>query len=291
MLSVGKFLKIDVKEWECECCTYINSKSYNVCDVCLNETDKFNIINSNIDYCNQNKIQKVNQIFKEKTILPVLSCYSFEQFIKNIELMYELYVNNYIGGIWITSSNSDVKIITQTLKWCLDKFPSLWIGVNLVGESIIKVLEFIFENNPNGLWIDKSYINDKTYQNIPEIIIDQFNKANWNGLYFGGTFFKYVSQEGDFNKILENSIKYMDIVTTSGDGTGIEIEKNKIIEINKVCSSKIKIAIASGITENNIYELSKYSDIFIVGTSLYDGNFNIIPNKVISLYKKMKNEQ
>ncbi len=290
MFSIGKMLKIEIKEWECEYCTYINSKSYNICEICSNESKQFHFVNNNSDYCTQNKLEKIDTIFKDKTILPVLSCYSFQQFAENIKEMYNLYINKYIGGIWITSSNSDVKIISDTLKWCTDNYPSLWVGINLVGESIINVLEFIFENKPNGLWIDNSYITDTMYQNIPDIIIDQFKKANWNGLYFGGTLFKYIQQKGDVNKILENSMKYMDVLTTSGNGTGIEIEKQKIMDIHQVCSNKIKIAIASGINEKNIYELSKYSDIFIVGTSLYDDTFNILDEKVISLYNKLHNK-
>lgn len=276
---------IEIPKWICSVCSFENSKHYYFCEMCEHEDNIYHLVNTNTEYKFENKKQKGMNIFPKKTIMPVLSCNNFEHFQINI-VQLELQSNK-IGGIWLSCSNCSIDTIKQTYIWVKKTFPSLWVGINLVGETIIKMLEFIQEFKPDGIWSDRSYITDCEFQNVPEIIIDSFNRSNWNGLYFGGTLFKYINQHGDVNKILENSAKYMDVLTTSGEGTGIEIEKDKIEKIYNKVSEKILVAIASGITSDNILRLRKTCDIFIVGTSITDENGNIIINKLIQLYNAL----
>ena len=74
----------------------------------------------------------------------------------------------------------------------------------------------------------------------------------------------------------------MDILTTTGDGTGIEITNDKLEFIhnntNDVC-----IAIASGIHNNNINKISEKANVFIVRTSIVDNTNNIDLDKLNDL--------
>jgi hypothetical protein len=279
-------IAIEISKWNCPVCSFENNDHYYYCEMCGYEDTVYHLINTNTEYNFENKKIKAMHIFPKKTIMPVLSCNNIEHFQQNITLLV-MHCYNKIGGIWLSCSNCSVDVIKQTYTWIKNVYPSLWVGINLVGETIIKMLEFIQEFKPDGIWSDRSYITDEEIQNIPKIIIDSFKRSNWNGLYFGGTLFKYVKQDGDVNKILENSIKYMDVLTTSGNGTGIEINKEKIEKIYNQVSEKILVAIASGITSDNILRLSKTCDIFIVGTSITDKNSNIIINKLTELYNAL----
>jgi hypothetical protein len=279
---------IDIPDWKCCECSSINNKHYYYCNVCKTENDKFNIINCNNEYKIENKKEKVMKVFNNSKIITItLSCYNFEHFQKNIINIYPLFEKKIIGGIWITSSNNNYDVICDTIILVKEMYPTFWVGINLVGENIITVLKFINKYKPDGIWNDNSYITDKDYQNIPELIIDQFKKYNWNGLYFGGTLFKYITYEGDINKILENSYKYMDVVTTSGDGTGIEINNEKLINVYNLVAKNSLIAVASGISSTNIKKISKYCNIFLVGTSVTDQDYNVIVDKVIELYNEL----
>ena len=81
----------------------------------------------------------------------------------------------------------------------------------------------------------------------------------------------------------------MDVLTTSGIRTGIPIEKEKLEFIYKNKHKKLPIAIASGITPENIPNIIKHCNIFIVRSSIIDTNNNISMSKLFKLIKAIKN--
>lgn len=285
-----KQLDIVTEKWICPLCTFENSKHYYRCEMCNLEDEKFHIRYLNEEYKEENKFQKLHNYFNKITniLLPVVSCFNEEQFEYNIDILYEYYVQKKIDGIIIINTNCSLDILFNTLNIMKNKYPDLWIGINILGYNIFEVLNYLTEiTMVNGLWIDNSYVTDKDYQNIPEIIINHFKNISWDGLYFGGTLFKYIKYSGDTNKICSNSIPYMDIITTSGDGTGIPIEINKLQNIYNIIDNKRPIALASGITSDNIDIIKEYVDIFIVGTYIVDDNYNININNLNLLINKL----
>jgi hypothetical protein len=232
-------------------------------------------------------LKKVKNAFGKTSgiILPVLSYNNLKQFQKNIKNLNKYFVSGKINGIWILSS---YKVTIDVVKWTREKYPDFWIGINLLGYDITDIIEFLDKYKPNGLWTDNSYITDEKEQNIPEFIVNEFKRINWNGLYFGGVLFKYIGYMGDPKKIVKKTHKYMDVLTTSGDGTGIEInnEKMKFIYENK--NKNILIANASGITSSNVNKIKEYCSIFIVRTSIIDKNNDIDNKKLEELIKSIE---
>lgn len=172
--------------------------------------------------------------------------------------------------------------------WAKDKYPDFWIGINLIWQHIPKVLNFLSDVSPDGLWIDNSNVTDKDTQNVPEIVIDQFKKLNFKGLYFGGILFKYIPDMGDPLKILKKTHEYMDVIITSGEATGIEIDLDKIEFIHENTKQNILIANASGITPENVHKIKNYCNIFVVRTSIVDKYSNINLKKLDKLIRSIK---
>ena len=271
-------LSIDIKKWACKTCTFENMKHYNICEMCHNESDTYNFVNTGEYRQNINKIEKVTKVFGKtnKIILPVLSCYTEEQFMQNINNLYPFYKENQISGVWIMTSNSTIKSVHNVIKWIKNEYPNFWVGANLIGENIFDVFKFLKETKPDGIWIDNSYLNNSEDYSIPNMILDQFERINWHGLYFGGVMFKYQSNNNDMNKeIIKNAHRYVDVLTTSGVATGVAIEPSKIISIHEIVKNDVLIAVASGITAYNLNTISNECSIYIIRTSIVDQNNNI----------------
>jgi hypothetical protein len=98
--------------------------------------------------------------------------------------------------------------------------------------------------------------------------------SGWRGLYFGGTAFKYrriVSPE-DYSAVAGIAAEHMDVVTTSGPGTGEAADPSKIAAFRAGVGERA-LAIASGITPENA-SLYAAADCFIVATGINKpGNF------------------
>ena len=91
----------------------------------------------------------------------------------------------------------------------------------------------------------------------------------WEGLYFGGVAFKYQREVppeklGDAAKLAS---KYMDVVTTSGPGTGRAAAVEKIATMKKALGD-FPLAIASGITPDNAADFLPHADCFLVATGI-----------------------
>lgn len=291
MYKITNNLSLEIKPWNCKICIFLNTEHYYKCSVCGNESDFFSIVNKGKKYKDYNKKSRVRRHFKttSKVLLPVLSCYSYKQFISNIKKLYPLYQEKMINGVWLLTNNTNSNTIEKVIIWVRKNFSDLWIGVNLIGENIITILEFINKNRPDGIWNDRSSVNDEKYQNVPNIMIDQIKRLKWSGLYFGGILFKYVAVQGDKKNIVKKSSKYMDVLTTSGIGTGIPIEKKKLEFIYKTKHKNLPVAVASGITPENISDIIQYCNIFIVRSSIVDSNNNVSISKLFKLINAIKN--
>ena len=256
------------------------------CKCCDNSDNVYSIINSGDYRKSLNKINKVNETFGKinNILLPVLSCYNVEQFKKNIINLYPLILDNSVSGVFLLSTNTTIDVIADVYNWTKSTYPNIWIGINLIGENIFKVFKFIKNVNPDGIWIDNSYMNNISNMGIPELIQDQFEQLNWNGLYFGGIMFKYQSNCNNYDEqILLNTHKYMDVLITSGNGTGIEIEESKLNYIYNNVKNNITIAVASGITEKNIKKIQNKSNIYVVRSSIVNENNDIDIEKLKEL--------
>lgn len=275
-----------IKPWNCEYCSYLNTTHPNYCQVCENYNDIYSVLPEADDIKIINKINKVTNVFGKTNniLLPVLACYTKNQFMDNIKNLYTYFKEGKISGIFILTTNiyySDFISVYQEAK---SKFPDFWIGVNLIGENIFKVLEFIKEYQPDGIWVDNSYLISDTNVGICELILNQIKKYNWKGLYFGGVMFKYTNSCNTFNpNILKLAHQYIDVLTTSGDATGIEIKQEKLDLISDNVKDNICIAVASGINPTNIKNISKKSNILIVRTSIVDSDNNIDLEKLNEL--------
>lgn len=82
--------------------------------------------------------------------------------------------------------------------------------------------------------------------------------------------FKYMPQPLDAEVTARNAAPLMDVVTTSGAATGKPISLEKLQKIHSGCAGS-PVAVASGITLDNIDSIAPYTNVFIVGTCLTNG--------------------
>jgi len=80
--------------------------------------------------------------------------------------------------------------------------------------------------------------------------------------------------------------KYMDVVTTSGPGTGQASNVSKIQRMKSSIGS-FPLAIASGITPENVHQYIEFADCFLVATGISHSWTELDPKRVESLVAKV----
>jgi len=82
-----------------------------------------------------------------------------------------------------------------------------------------------------------------------------------------GVAFKYQRPVEDLASAARIAMRYMDVVTTSGPGTGIAAEREKIVAMREA-TGDFPLAIASGITPDNVGDYLEVADCFLVATGI-----------------------
>lgn len=226
-----------------------------------------------------NKYARFESIFQTKSnvILPVLACYTVAQYKKNITYLAAFHQQKLIHGVWLVSSNCHPDIIEEVVQLVKATLPTFWVGVNLLGVNLFSVLDFLTKHRIDGLWLDKSYVTEDKEQTVPNIIVDQLARRNWNGLYFGGVLFKYIPEKGDPVKVLRNAIPYMDVLCTTGIATGVSITREKLNMVTSVLTGDIPIAIASGISSKSVNILKDKIQVYMFRDACANKDEDIVP--------------
>lgn len=163
-------------------------------------------------------------------------------------------------------------------------YPSWWIGLNFLDRLTYEALRIVPEN-ASGLWVDDGGIIEgiqdpsklaRLYWKQREEYID------WKGLYFGGVAFKYRKPVYDLARVAGLAVPFMDVITTSGDATGQPPTVKKMQTMRDGIGYH-PLAIASGITAENVGKYFGIADCFLVATSISKSFTELDPVRVRQL--------
>ncbi len=216
-------------------------------------------------------------------VLPVIHVESEGQALRNAEVARSagadgLFLINHMG------SCEDLVAVHRRLH---GEFPDCWIGVNCLDLDPEEVFTYL-PGEVAGLWADDAGIDERTRdQPRAETIAGARRESGWNGLYFGGVAFKYQRRVEDVARAAAIATGYMDVVTTSGPGTGIAAERAKIAAMKEAIGD-FPLAIASGITPDNVGDYLGIADCFLVATGISSSFTELEPDKVRRLVERVR---
>jgi hypothetical protein len=164
-------------------------------------------------------------------------------------------------------------------------YPGKWIGVNFLdmrlegtGSSLLK--HAITEcQDLSAFWTD----------DCPTKKIEIPGSID----VFAGVAFKYNNPNpGEAVIISQCSFirKFASVATTSGDETGSPPEIPKLALIRSILHESLPLAVASGVTKENVTSMMRYADVFLVASSISgvdDGVENLIAGEVRLLADKV----
>jgi len=199
-------------------------------------------------------------------------------------------------GVFLINHDFSVEQFLPVIRHARQCFPDYWIGVNFLavtGKNAFPVLAELGaeQTRVDAYWADDARIDEKSpadKQAEADEIIQTKKSCGWNGLYFGGTAFKKQREvdPADYGKSASIATSFMDVVTTSGVATGHSADLTKMQTFRAACGDT-PIALASGITPENVEEYLPYIDATLVATgiSVKDDFYNIDPARLSTLMK------
>ena len=168
-----------------------------------------------------------------------------------------------------------------------DAHPGWWVGVNCLGMTPERVFAAV-SPKVAGVWADNARIDEgREDQPYAERVL-AIRQARAPGcLYFGGVAFKYQRPVEDLEAACRVAARHMDVVTTSGPGTGHAADLEKIRRMKRALANT-PLAIASGITPENVGDYLPHADAFLVATGISESFTELDPARVRALVERVR---
>ena len=216
-------------------------------------------------------------------VLPVIHVESELQALRNAEIAF----HGGADGVFLINHSVGSESLLKTHDAAADRFPDAWIGVNCLDLRPSEVFTRISER-VDGVWADNAMIDESGEQQPDaQSVLDARGKAGGHALYFGGVAFKYQRHVDDLTSAARRATGFMDVVTTSGPGTGQAVHIDKIRAMKEALGT-FPLAIASGITPDNIGDYLLHSDCYLVATGISTSFTELSPALLQSLVKRVR---
>lgn len=230
-----------------------------------------------------NRIEEVLGL--TRVLLPVIHPIDRDAALDNIHIAHEAGCR----GVFLIDQGMPADEVLELVLLGRARFPSLWIGVNLLGELPAGALRRALEacaGRIDGIWSDDAGIDeDAPAQPLGAALLEARRALEWHGLYFGGVAFKYQRRvlDEDLARAAVTAERYMDVVCTSGPGTGMAAPVNKVRILREALGPDVAVALASGVTSENVTGYLPWVDACIVGTGIEQRFGVLAPAKVNAL--------
>jgi phosphoribosylanthranilate isomerase len=183
-------------------------------------------------------------------------------------------------GVFLINQGTSTRNIVENLIPRIRKEfgRNTWIGINSLGSPVEEVIAMSGkqpETRLDGIWSDDAGVDalrEEVFLAARLALMAARNATDWRGLYFGGTAFKTQERipEDLLGLVARRAAGYVDVVTTSGPGTGREADVARI-RIMRDAIPSAAIGLASGVTPENAEQFLPYIDVFLVASGIEQG--------------------
>ncbi len=212
-------------------------------------------------------------------LLVVIHSEEAGQVIRNAERTFE---NGADGIFLIDHSSHSSDNLLDFYRAAREIFPLEWIGLNFLGSRGDSALEFL-PIDADGLWTDNASIHEgQEFQHFADMFRTRLLLDFPDTLYFGGVAFKGQRAVSNLHMAAQKAKPLMDVVTTSGLSTGVKPDVSKIQIMRDAIGPETPLAIASGISADNINSYRNFANCFVVSSSLcVPGSFTELDGNAI----------
>ncbi|MGY3581793.1 hypothetical protein ACVIGB_000136 [Bradyrhizobium sp. USDA 4341] len=162
------------------------------------------------------------------------------------------------------------------------QLPALAIGVNYLTLTADRALCRSLDHGYQATWTDDAGLHSSGAEPLARQCRLQL-KDHPGHLFFGAVGFKGQRHEPDPAAAARQALEHGMIPTTSGLATGVAPAAEKLISIRSAIGPEAPLAVASGITPENVRELGRPVSHILVSTGIAADFHTFAKEKLVSL--------
>jgi predicted TIM-barrel enzyme len=235
-------------------------------------------------------MNRIREVFGvSHVLLPVVHPSSWDEALHSVAVA----VDAGVKGVFLIDQGLSAPEVLRLMLTVRERWPSLWLGVNLLAFGPAKGLGVALDalgGRLDGLWGDNAGVDENaSEQPKAQKLLTARRERGWNGLYFGGVAFKYQREvaASDLGKAARAAVPYVDVICTSGPGTGHAADVDKVAALRAGVGPDVAMALASGVTAENVAQYLPYVNAFLVGTGIEESFGVLDAVKVATLQQRI----
>lgn len=218
-----------------------------------------------------------------KRLLPVIHLRDPEHTLAQVAIAVECGAD----GVWLINHAGSSESTFGHFARVRHRNPDVWVGLNLLdltAHSAMRIVTTSFArgNRIDGLWADDAGVTDEGVAPRARLTWKVKEETGWPGEYFGSVAFKAGPEILHPAQAAEVAGAVMDVVTTSGPATGVPADVDKVRTMKRALGDH-RLAVASGITPDNVGDYLPFVDDYLVATGISRDFHTLDPAKVRAL--------
>ncbi|MFZ3482059.1 hypothetical protein [Sphingomonas sp. 3-13AW] len=197
-------------------------------------------------------------------VIPVIHYQDHGQALRNADLAFDAGASG-VFLIEMDGISDPLPAVALTIK---HRWPSRLVGINFLGVEPEEAVRWNIECGVDMTWTDAQLTHssgDRLEQG--QHIRDHLLECPTH-LFFSGVAFKHQRHEPDPIAAARLAVKMGFIPTTSGTATGIAADTNKVEQLHAGLGREMPLAIASGVTPDNVVQYAPYLSHILVATGV-----------------------
>ena len=223
---------------------------------------------------------------RQHVLLPVIHVVDEGQTLRNVQIARDAGADGVFLIDHRPTSTSENLLRCYTVAKAVH--PNFWVGLNFLEQSgrSCATVKRAAALGASGLWLDD--VGYTEGRGCSCSVIECFEKMRRDYpnarrmLTFGGAAFKYREPVEDVALAASVVAPFVDVVTTSGDATGQPPTVDKVKKMKKAIPCGY-LAVASGITPENVENFMPFVDCFLVSTGISNSFHELDPVRVRQL--------
>lgn len=191
-----------------------------------------------------------------------------------------------VDGVFLIDHEARHDRLLRAIAQVRDHHPSLFLGANFIRTTPSEALKMVMPADVqlDALWTDNAQVGLDGDLRAAVEFLHLGEDLGWSGQHFGGIAFKYQPQVPDEQLGLLGRLarSVVDVPTTSGSGTGQAAPVDKVKALQGSVETQ-PLALASGVTAENIADFMPYVSHVLVSTSICDQSGRIDPPRLARL--------
>jgi hypothetical protein len=213
-----------------------------------------------------------------KRLLPVIHVVDEAQALAQVKVARDAGAD----GVWLIGHAMPALELRRVFMSARRAHGDFWLGINFLDltgpKAMMTASALTLVARVDGLWTD----NADPGSSMASLVWGIKQREGWTGQYFGGVAFKYQREVKDVAAAAVAAMACMDVVTTSGDATGEAARIEKIAMMKRAIGS-FPLAIASGISPENVGDYLPHVDCFLVATGISRDFHELDPGRTRTL--------